>query len=346
MNAQEFGMRMALKGLSKLPPSLLVKMAGGSPISIDGYTVDPMVQLMWAQGKKQPPIRNLELHEGREIFEATARMFASAPEPMLSINDITLELEGRTLPARLYEPGGLGSRAPLTVFFHQGGCVIGSPMVTNSFCTQIAHYAKTKVLSVKYRLAPEHKFPAATDDGVDSFLWAVQHADELDVDPARIAVAGDSAGGLISAVITHETKRRGGPRPRAQLLVFPWLQSYMETPSYKTMADAFPLDSPTMHWFAKQYLHDASELEDVRVSPLKEPDFTGLPPAIVVTAAFDPLRDEGALYADKLRQAQVSVTHKVYTTLPHSFTILGGVVPAAHAASVECAQWFRDALYD
>ena len=236
------------------------------------------------------------------------------------------------IPARVYHPPGLDAPRPLLLYFHQGGCVIGDLDWCESFCSLLAETARCRVLSVDYRLGPEHRFPAAQDDALAAYAWAAAHAEEIGGDPRRLAVGGDSAGGGLSAMICHEMKRREGPTPVLQLLIYPWVVALADNQSYRDYALGWPLSADGMRWFVAHYLNDDAEREDPRMSPLLEEDFTGLPPAVVATAGFDPLRDEGAAYAEKLQKAGVPVRYRCYETLSHTFTAFGGAVPAARWA--------------
>jgi acetyl esterase/lipase len=275
--------------------------------------------------------------EARAANDRMIALGAGAPRPMAAIEHrIVTGAEG-DLAARLYRPHDLAGPRPLLVYFHQGGCVIGNLDWAESFCTRIAETARCLVLSTSYRLGPEHRFPAAQDDAVAVYRWALQHAESLGADPARIGVGGDSAGGGLSAHITHAARRAGDPQPILQLLVYPWLHAFADDAAYDDFGACFPLTREDMQWIVSHYTNDASEIQDPRLSPLLEKSFEGLAPAVVARAGFDLLCDEADAYVEKLEQAGVPVVHRRYDELCHGFTSIGGTVPAANRALDELA---------
>ena len=213
---------------------------------------------------------------------------------------------------------------PLLVFFHGGGFVIGDLDTHDGLCRLICRDAGIHVLSVDYRLAPEHKAPAAVEDCYAAYRWAVEHAAELGADPQRVAVGGDSAGGNLATVVSHlarDDRDRGVPLPALQLLIYPITNHAGDTRSRALFADGYFLTKRHMDWFRDCYLNGASvEPSDPRISPLLADDLTGLPPALLLTAGFDPLRDEGNLYAEALSAAGVVVDHRQYRSMVHAFT--------------------------
>jgi acetyl esterase len=200
------------------------------------------------------------------------------------------------------------------------------------------------VVAVDYRLAPEHKFPAAADDAYAAVKWVEQNASKLGVDANRIAVAGDSAGGNLSAVVALMAKQKGGPRIVFQLLIYPVTQARANTTSMNTFAEGYFLEKKTMEWFFDQYLDPGADLNDWRVSPLAAADLAGLPRAYVVTAGFDPLKDEGKAYADKLNHAGVAAVYIDYPGMVHGFFNMSGVVPTAREAIADAAKAMRKAF--
>ncbi|MEX2015657.1 MAG: alpha/beta hydrolase [Candidatus Hydrogenedentales bacterium] len=334
MNAQ----RIVIQVLKRLPDSVLYRLSGQAPIELDGRRLDAMAQVLWAQGKKERPLESRSPEEARAVMSAALGLVQMRPRQIAEVRDISVDGTSDPLKTRLYVPHGAGSASALLLWFHQGGCVIGDLETSHPFCTLLAERAGCRVLSVDYRLAPEHKFPAAAEDAIAAYEWAASHADEIGADASRIAVGGDSAGGYLSAVITHAMRTREDiPRPVFQLLVYPWVDAIANTESYRTMADAWPLSAPMMAWFADLYLNDASEAASPLASPLRNDAFDGLPPAYIATAGFDPLRNEGELYAEKLRAAGVPVTYRCYDSLPHGFASFAGAIPAAERACGEIA---------
>jgi acetyl esterase len=336
--------RLVIQLLKRLPDSVLYRLSGQPPVERDGRRLDAMAQVLWAQGKKERPLESRSPEAARAVMAAALGLVQMRPRTVAEVRDVTIGAAS-PLKGRLYVPRDAPMESPLLLWFHQGGCVIGDLETSHPFCTLLAERAACRVLSVDYRLAPEHTFPAAAEDAVAAYEWAARHADELGADASRMAVGGDSAGGYLSAVITHTMKAREDvPRPVFQLLVYPWVDAIADTESYRTMADAWPLSASMMAWFAELYLNDAREAESVLASPLRNDDFSGLPPAYIATAGFDPLRDEGEQYSEKLRTAGVPVTYRCFDSLPHGFASFAGAIPAAKRACWEIADAFAAAL--
>lgn len=233
---------------------------------------------------------------------------------------------------RIYEPHSSESAArPACVFFHGGGFVLGSLRSHDGVCGRIAERARCVVVSVDYRLAPEHRFPAAAHDAIAAYRWCVANAPRLGIDPTRIAVAGDSAGGNLAAVVAwHE--RTNEIKPCFQLLVYPSTDLAHPTESYRRFETGYLLETSTSRWFRSQYLRCEGDVEDPLASVLRAPCLRGTPAAHIVTAGFDPLRDEGELYARKLEQAGVRVGVRCEEQLTHGFFSLGGILDSARHA--------------
>jgi acetyl esterase len=225
---------------------------------------------------------------------------------------------GEPLPARLYEPVNLAPGSPLLLYFHGGGWVIGNLDTHDPVCRYLARNAQVRVLSVDYRLAPEHRFPAAADDALTAFRFAARDAEALGVDPSAIAVGGDSAGANLAASVCLRTRDKG-PRPVFQLLFYPATDTTTRRRSRDVFADGFFLTDDDMTWFVDHYCPDLETRADPRLSVLLADDLRGLPPAYVATAGFDPLRDEGNAFADRLREAGVPVVKRQHDDLIHGF---------------------------
>jgi acetyl esterase len=247
---------------------------------------------------------------------------------------------------RLYRPLDAGDDAlPVLVWFHGGGFVIGSVDESDSDCRHLAVQAGIAVVSVEYRLAPEHPFPAAPDDCYAATAWVAAHAAELRVDASRLAVGGDSAGGTLATVVALMARDRGGPKIVFQLLVYPVADlASMETPSHHENAVGYFLTRSSMIWFRDHYTPDASVRTDYRVSPLHAANLTGLPPAFVITAEFDPLRDEGEAYADRLRAANVPVVKTRYDGMIHGFFRMSAFFDGARRALQDAGDALRSAF--
>jgi acetyl esterase len=222
--------------------------------------------------------------------------------------------------------------------------VIGGLESYDGVCRSLANAAGCAVLAIDYRLAPEHKFPAAVDDCYAAAAWAVSHAATLGADPARVAIGGDSAGGNLTAVVAQLARDRKGPALRFQLLVYPATNAGYDTPSYRENATGYFLELEGMRWFYDHYLRTDADRADPRASPLRATDLRGLPPALVVTAEFDPLRDEGEAYAAKLREAGVPVTLTRYHGMIHGFFSMAPLLDQGKQATAEAATALRAAL--
>jgi acetyl esterase len=272
----------------------------------------------------------------RQLFRASLGALdqAAAADPEEDGEDRSIPGPAGPLRLRIYRPRGPGAEsAPLVTFFHGGGWVIGDIDTHDGSCRILSRRTGAVVVSVDYRLAPEHPFPAALDDCDAAVTWVAAQARDLGADPGRLAVAGDSAGGNLAAAVTLRARERGGPAIAAQALVYPAVDFTTVRPSEMSNGEGYLLTAAAMHWFAAQYLgdHDPS---DPRASPLLA-DLAGLPPAVVATAEFDPLRDEGRAYADALRDAGVAVDHLEFPGLVHGFMGLGSLSPASARATDE-----------
>jgi acetyl esterase len=274
-----------------------------------------------------------------------AATVAGPPLPMARVERREIPGPAGTIPARLYVPRNAseGPR-PLLVYFHGGGWVIGDLDTHDSAARFLAANAELPVLSVDYRLAPEHPFPAAIDDAFAAFRWAVENAGGLGADPARVAVGGDSAGGNLAAGVSLMARDDDGPAPAMQLLIYPVTDAIGGQESRRLFADGFLLTSSDMNWFEGHYLPDAAAGQDPRVSMLRAEDLSGLAPAYVTTAGFDPLRDEGEAYAERMRAAGTSVALRRHPGLIHGFANLTAISRSSRAAMSEVAGALRMGL--
>ncbi len=254
---------------------------------------------------------------------ALRAMMALAPrpegEPVALVEDRVIDAAGESIPVRIYRPSKDGAVRPVLVWFHGGGWVIGSLDGADFGCRLLANESGCVVVSVDYRLAPESKFPAAADDCFAVTKWVAEHAAELGIDASKLAVGGDSAGGNLAAVVSQMARDAGGPAIVFQALVYPVTNYSFETHSYSENAEGFLLTRDSMVWFWNHYLNTPAEGRDPKASPLQHADLSKLPPAFVITAEFDPLRDEGEAYAKALSECGVDVTHKRYDGQIHGF---------------------------
>jgi acetyl esterase len=281
----------------------------------------------------------------REGFRRLAQAVDIKGVPIGKIEDGELPGPSGPLPHRIYRPQHPAAQPlPALVFFHGGGGVFGDIDTHDGLCRMLCAESGCAVISVGYRRAPEHKFPAAIADSYAATLWVHDHAAGLGLDPQRIAVGGDSAGGGLAAVVCQMTATRRGPRLALQVLFCPVMDMRAETASRQAMAEGYFLNQATMDWMLRHYRPADADLDDPRLSPLRAPQFSGLPPAHIHTAEFDPLRDEGEAYARVLRQAGVAAHYTCHAGMIHYFYAMAGAIPPARAALKAAASAMREAL--
>jgi acetyl esterase len=338
-----------LRFVCNLPPRLQ-RLLFGAPPEIDGQMlasdVHALIRLAETAGTRSytnglPP-RQARIQNRLGALASSHH----PPIPMGRVEGVEIPGEAGPMRGRFYLPSGLpgGTPPPLLVYFHGGGWVIGDLDTHDDVCRFLAATAGVAVLSVEYRLAPEHAFPAAVEDAWSAFTWATANATELGVDPDRVAVGGDSAGGNMAAVTSIRAREEGGPMPAMQLLIYPVTDSAEDPRSRLLFADGFLLTKGDMDHFEGYYLPPGSDVNDPRVSVLKAPDLSGLPPAYVATAGFDPLRDEGEAYAIRMREAGVAVALRRYPGLIHGFANQTAVSRSSRAAMLEIAGALRMGL--
>jgi acetyl esterase len=300
--------------------------------------VDPQIQALLDQGAGVPATHTLPLDVARAQYEARIALMAPAAD-IASVREQTIDGPGGPLRIRIYTPHGTGP-FPLLVFFHGSGFVLCSLDTHDGLCRNLGAGSGGVVASVDYRLAPEHKFPAGIEDCLYATRWAAAHAPELGTDARRVAVAGDSAGGNMAAVTALRLRDEGGPALCGQLLLYPVTDYHTPgTPSYRENAEGYGLTRDTMKWFWDHYLSDPAEGAHPHASPLRALGSSGLPPALIITAEYDPLRDEGELYAEKLRAGGVPTSLSRYDGVNHGFMFWVGVVDKADAAMSEACDW-------
>ncbi len=295
----------------------------------------------------------VHMHEGtpeaaREMMETMVHLIDEPGPEVGSVEDSLVPGPAGELPVRIYRPEGTDRTPGLLVFFHGGGFVIGSPNTHDTQCRYLCKHAAVVVVSVDYRLAPEHPHPAAVEDCYAALLWAANNGELLGADTARLAVGGDSAGGNLTAVITQQARDKGGPAIIFQLLWYPSVsaknENTFEEGSMKEFSEGYFLDRPTMEWFYGHYIPEDTDTADPRVAPLEAGDLAGLPPAFVLTAGYDPLRDGGRDYARRMREAGVAVDYNCYETTIHGFINMTKAVPVATEALAESARKLEAAL--
>jgi len=293
--------------------------------------LDPGLELVLDQlaATPGPQLHELPVAQARAFFE---QMQLPRPEVKIAhVEDRTIPGPEGAIPVRIYRPEGKGPLAAL-VYFHGGGWVIGSLETHDASCRDLANRIGGVVVSVDYRLAPEHRYPAAAEDCWAATKWVAENAAALGVDPKHIAIGGDSAGGNLTAVVALMARDRRGPALRFQLLIYPVTDADFTRASYRENAEGYLLTTPAMEWFWGHYVPDAAQRQEAYASPLRAKDLAGLPPAFVITAEYDPLRDEGEAYAKRLQQAGVPTRLQRYDGAIHGFFAMGLLSEVARTA--------------
>lgn len=335
-----------LKAVCGLPPRVLRRLFGPPP-QLDGQTLADDIH---ALVRIAALARGDSLAEGADVADARIqRRYEAAVvahHPKIEMARVeALEIPGPAGPigARLYVPAA-ESPSPLLVYFHGGGWVIGDLETHDSPCRFLAHHSGAQVLAVDYRLAPEHPFPAAAEDAFAAYAWASGNAARFGTEPGRVAVGGDSAGANLAAVACLLAREEGAPPPAMQMLIYPVTVAGEELPSRTTFRKGFILTRRDMDYFEDRYLPPGADRGDPRVSVLRADDLSRLPPAYIATAGFDPLRDEGEAYAQRLREAGVPVALRRHPGLVHTYANLTAICPSARQAMLEAVGALRMGL--
>lgn len=309
------------------------------------FMLDPQAQAVLTQAQRNGarPLSTLPPEQARRTYRESRLPTQPTPQPVQSRRDFVVPGPAGPVPVRAYRPVGSSATValPALVFFHGGGWVIGDRDTHDVLCRDLCHLAGCAVFSVDYRLAPEHRFPAAFDDAVAVTRWLAQHAPELAIDAARMVVGGDSAGGTLAAGTALALRAAAEVRLAGQLLVYPVTDLRCATASYQSCGEGYVLSAADMMYFRGHYLAQAAHGTDWRASPLLADDHANLPPALVLAAGFDPLRDEGRLYADRLSAAGNAVQYVCFERQMHGFIGMGGVIDEANTAVRLCADWLR-----
>jgi acetyl esterase/lipase len=333
--------RLVTKLVMAMPPPVLRALSGGEAMEISGRTLDAQFQMIAHAARNGPRLVDFPAHVARAAAAQRLKMSAPPMEPGVEVRDISIPTPNGALRARTYRPERQDPRAPVLVYLHMGGGVIGDLDTGHAFCAVLAREARCAVVSIDYRLAPEHPYPIGLDDSLLAFLWVRDNAGAFGAPDARAAIGGDSMGGNFAAVITQDLRRLGERQPVLQLLVYPAVDLASQTQSVSAFANAYPLSKQTLSWFMGHYAPEGAPERDLRLSPLRAEDLSGLAPAIVVTAGFDPLVDQGEIYAHRLLDAGVPVLYRCYDPLAHGFAAYTGVVRAADVACREIAGMVR-----
>jgi acetyl esterase len=308
--------------------------------------LDPLVKafLDRAAAIPRPKAWDVPPAIARQSFAGMMQLTAPKDVAVGKAENFTIPGPGGDIRARAYVPIAAAGPLPTLIYFHGGGFVAGSLESHDGLCRLFAAEGGFKVIAVDYRLAPEHTYPAAMDDAWAATQWIEQNAAQLGVDAGRIAVGGDSAGGMLAAIVTQLAREKGGLKIAYQLLMFPNTQMGGETSSMNEFAVGYFLERRAIEYFNSLYLTPEADKNSPRVSPLRAKDFAGLPPAYVMLGGYDPLHDEGLAYAEKLRAAGVKVTITDYADMVHCFIYLQTVLPQAHDAVAKAAKAVKAAL--
>ncbi len=329
-------------------PAAVKRRVVGEPIRLDGLELDLDLQFLFklAERNPPPPLSSGDAADARAILRQTVNTLTGAPIELASVRETAVAGADGPLRARLYVPHEASDSepGPLVVYYHGGGWVVGDLDTHDQPCRLLARSSGARLLSVDYRLAPEHRFPAAVEDALAAYRDVSARAGELGGDPARIALAGDSAGAHLAAVTAQQALAAGGPEPAFQLLIYPVTDCANVAPSRLTFAEGFGLTKENMDWYEQQFLTDEQDRRDPRVSPLLSEDLAGVAPTLVVTAGFDPLRDEGEAYALRLRAAGVHTILRRHPGYVHGFIHALALGPGPHEAVAEMGGVVRAAL--
>lgn len=300
-------------------------------------TLDP--QAKWvldiAEQAKVPPLEEMTAHDAKLAYEERAQKLCLKGVSIGKIEDRKITGVHGEIPIRIYHPECGGTSLPVLVYYHGGGWVVGSCDSHDGLCRQICNQGSFIVVSIDYRMGPDTKFPAAIDDAIASYEWVLGNAESFRADRTRVAVGGDSAGGNLAAVVCLNAKANNTALPQFQWLIYPATNMAMDTQSHSDFSEGYFLTKSLMVWFQEHYLNSPDDVKDWRASPLIAKDLSDLPAALVQTAGFDPLKDEGKAYADRLEAAGVKVSYTDYPGMIHGFINLGGVIDAAHTAIEE-----------
>ena len=312
----------------------------------DWQALDPRVRMLCRLSAALRPAQPRHLRRYRQSMRRFFRLGNMSRVPGVAVWDAELPAWGpkRQLQVRHYRPRQHDTTLPGILFLHMGGWVIGDLDTCDSFCSLLAARVPAHVLSIHYRLAPEHRYPAAFMDGFAAYEWLLEQAGNLSIEPRRLAIAGDSAGGSMVLSGCRELRRRGRPQPRLQLAIYPAADLTLSGGSLERYARGGLLNQPLLDWFGERCLHGPHESLHTLASPLRGGHFAGLAPAIIATAGCDPLLDPARRYAECLRRAATPTTQLHYPALPHGFLAMGGIIPAAQQACIELADAARGVL--
>ncbi|MCR9213532.1 MAG: alpha/beta hydrolase [Proteobacteria bacterium] len=330
-------LRLLLSLINALPIGVFDLLYMGRPLRIDGLKINNKARfLCHLDSKSAKPLSETPLEEVRASMEVMAPALAGKKPKVAEVQNITFETPAGSLPARLYKPEP-NSTPPVLIYFHGGGYIRGSLDSHDVLCRKLAAYGSFAVFSVDYRLAPENRFPAAVEDASAALNFMAEEGGSLGLDTSRIAIGGDSSGGCLAAVAAQLAKQNGTALPAFQLLLYPTMDAHLTAESHKLFADGFFLSHERIQAYRDMYLNSAQERDDYRASPLLNPDLAGLPPALIITAGFDPLRDEAESYGSLLQKAGVPMGLVRFPGMVHGFMSLTAALPEADKALKQAA---------
>ncbi len=328
----------------RLPTPLLLRLSGGAPRQLEHRRLLPKFQFLCAQmSKGVPGLEEMAPAAARAMYDDQPITLEREVSDPPATRDHSVSVPGATICVREYTPAGTSGNLPALVYFHGGGWVIGNVDSHHQLCARLSAGAGVRVFSVDYRLAPEFKFPVPLEDCNAAFQWVLDNAETLGIDRSRISAGGDSAGGNLTAALCLKRKGEGSTLPQLQLLLYPSTDLALSTGSAKDCAEGLFLTLAAMHWFRGHYLAVEDDRLNPLASPLLAPDLSGMPPAIVITAGFDPLRDEGDAYAERLASAGVPVFHRSYDSFIHGFANMS-LISEARTAIDEIATQLAEQL--
>jgi acetyl esterase len=332
--------------MARVPDPIVQRVTARRPVEIAGRRLDLRTQHALAMIERAggPPLDQLPVEQARRAYARFPQIFEDPPPLVSAAEDDAVAGPAGPVPIRIYGAAPAGPQLrPVLVYYHGGGGVIGDIETHDGVCRLLTSTLGGIVVSVGYRVGPEHSFPAAPDDALAAYREVRRRASALGGDPRRVAVGGDSMGGCLAAVVCQLARDAGDPEPAAQWLIYPATDRIARTASRRLFGQGFLLTESLLAWFMTRYLGGADP-HDPRVSPLRHPDLRGLPPAVVVTAGFDPLLDEGRAYAEALEGAGVPVRYRCHDGLIHGFVQMTGAVPAARRAVLDAVVELRGCL--
>lgn len=311
------------------------------------FDPDAKIVLDMIKAAGRPPFEQLTPDEARQAYMNSRKLLQPVPEDVAESRDTVAPGPHGDIPVRLYRPAGTAASdvLPALIYYHGGGWLLGGLDSHDVVCRRFANAARCRVVSVDYRMAPEHKFPAAVDDCEAATRWAVGNAATLGIDASKVAVGGDSAGGNLAAVMALMARDGTLPPVVFQMLIYPATDMMMTSVSSQAIRDGVPLTSSTMKWFIDHYMRSKDDERDWRASPARAIDLSGTAPALVLTAGYDPLRDEGIAYAQRLEREGVRVVHIHYSDQVHGFMSMGRMIRAADQAIDQMAAALKKAVW-